>query len=157
MKLKVIARLLLIACVGFSLSGCGKSPEPAPKAAAPQAAPKVIVFEEAALFDFDKADLKPEGKGQIKAYREQAQADLSRADKVRVTGYTDNSGNADYNTKLSLQRAEAVRDYLVSIGVDATKIEASGAGDATPIADNATTEGRAKNRRVEIEVTGLGR
>jgi OOP family OmpA-OmpF porin len=116
-----------------------------------------MVFEEAALFDFDKADLKPEGKEQLKAYREKAQADLSRADKVRITGYTDNTGTADYNTKLSLQRAEAVRDYLISIGVDPKKMEVSGAGETKPIADNTTKEGREKNRRVEIEVTGLGK
>ena len=156
MKLKVFALLLVVAFV--SSSGCSKrSEEPAPQAAAPQPAPKVMVFEEAALFDFDKTDLKPEGKDQLKAYREKAQADLSRADKVRITGYTDNTGAADYNSKLSLQRAEAVRDYLSSIGVDPKKMEASGAGETKPIADNTTKEGRAKNRRVEIEVTGLGK
>jgi outer membrane protein OmpA-like peptidoglycan-associated protein len=120
-------------------------------------APKVMMFEEAALFDFDKAELKPEGKDQLKAYREKAQAELSRADKIRITGYTDNSGAADYNTKLSMQRAEAVRDYLISIGADPNKMEASGAGEDQPIADNSTKEGRAKNRRVEIELAGLAK
>jgi len=163
MKPKVLALLLVVAFVGFSWSGCSKrSEEPAPKAAAPQAAAprladKVIVFEEAALFDFDKAALKPEGKERLKADREEAQADLSRADRVKITGYTDNTGSADYNAKLSQQRAEAVRDYLSSIGVDPKKMEASGAGEAKPIADNTAKEGRAKNRRVEIEVTGLGK
>ena len=116
-----------------------------------------MMFEEAALFDFDKADLKPKEKEQIKAYREKAQAELSRADKIIVTGYTDNTGAPDYNTKLSQQRAEAVRAHLISIGVDPNKIVATGAGDTKPIADNNTKEGRAKNRRVEIEVTGLGK
>ncbi|MET0165614.1 MAG: OmpA family protein [Vicinamibacterales bacterium] len=120
-------------------------------------APTVITFEEAALFEFDKADLKPEGKEQLKAYREKAQADLSSAEKVRVVGYTDNSGTAEYNSKLSRQRAEAVRDYLVSIGADPKKMEAIAAAEANPIADNSTKEGRAKNRRVEIEVIGLGK
>ena len=117
--------------------------------------PKAMVFEEVALFDIDKADLKPAGKEQIKAYREEARAELSRADKIKITGHTDNTGSADYNMKLSLQRAEAVRDYLVSLGVDPNKMEVSGEGVTKPVADNSTPEGRAKNRRVEIEVIGL--
>ena len=114
-------------------------------------------FDEAALFEFDKADLKAEGKEQLKAYNEKARADLSSAEKVRVVGYTDNTGTAEHNSQLSKQRAEAVRDYLVSIGADPKKLDAIGAADANPIADNSTKEGQAKNRRVEIEVTGLGK
>jgi OOP family OmpA-OmpF porin len=114
-------------------------------------------FDEAALFEFDKADLKPEGKEQLNAYREKAKADLSSAEKVRVVGYTDNTGTAEHNSKLSQQRAEVVRDYLVSSGVDPKKLEAIGAADAKPVADNSTKEGQAMNRRVEIEVIGLGK
>jgi len=150
MKLKLLALLLVMTFLGFSLSSCDTcSQQPPP--------PKVMVFEEAALFDFDKADLKPEGKEQIKAYREKAQAELSRADKIMITGHTDNVGASDYNMKLSQRRAEAVRAYLISIGVDPNKIVATGAGETKPIAENNTQEGRAKNRRVEIEVTGLGK
>ncbi len=152
MKVKVLAYLLVVAFLGFSLSGCCFSQkavtEETPKA-------KVMVFEEAALFDVNKADLKPQGKEQIKAYREEVRAEMSRADKIKVTGYTDNTGSADYNKKLSLRRAEAVRDYLISLGVDPNKLEVSGAGEANPVADNSTKEGRAKNRRVEVEVIGL--
>ncbi len=83
-----------------------------------------MVFPEAALFDFDKAELKPEGKKQINAYREKAKAQLGRADKIKVSGHTDNKGSADYNMKLSQQRAAAVSEYLKSIGVDPGKIEA---------------------------------
>ena len=150
MKPKLLALLLAMAFLEFSLSSCSKQP-------APPAPPKVMVFEEAALFDFDKAELKPEGKEQIKAYREKAQAELSSANKIRITGYTDNTGAPDYNAKLSQQRAEAVRAHLISIGIDPNKIEATGAGETKPIAENSTKEGRAKNRRVEIEVTGLGK
>ena len=82
---------------------------------------KIVMFPEGALFDFDKADLKPAGQEQLKAYREQAKAELSSAGKIKITGHTDNSGSAEHNMKLSLQRAEAVRDYLVSLGVDPTK------------------------------------
>ena len=154
MKLKLFAPLLAIAFLAWSLSGCNK--EPTPKASATKA-PVVMNFDEAALFEFDKTDLKPEGKEQLNAYREKAKADLSSAEKVRVVGYTDNTGTAEHNSKLSKQRAEVVRDYLVSIGVDAKKVDAIGAADANPIADNSTKEGQAKNRRVEIEVTGLGK
>ena len=111
-----------------------------------------MVFDEAALFDVDKADLKPQGKEQIKKYRDGAQAEMSRADKIRVTGHTDSTGSADYNQKLSMRRAEAVRDYLVSLGADRSKMEVSGMGEANPIADNKTREGRAQNRRVELIV-----
>jgi len=154
MKLKLLAPVLAIAFFALSLSGCNK--EPAPTAAAPKA-PAVMNFGEATLFEFDKADLKPEGKEQLKAYNEKARADLSSAEKVRVVGYTDNTGTAEHNSQLSKQRAEAVRDYLVSIGVDAKKVDAIGAADANPVADNSTKEGQAKNRRVEIEVIGKGK
>ncbi len=116
-----------------------------------------MVFAEAAMFDFGKADLKPEGKEQLKAYRETAKAEMSSASKVRITGHTDNVGTDEYNKKLSLKRAEAIRDYLVSLGGDPAKMEVSGEGEARPIADNKTAEGRAKNRRVEVEVVGLGK
>ena len=116
-----------------------------------------MVFGHAALFDFNKADLKPEGREQIKAYRETVRAELSSARTVKITGHTDNVGKADYNMKLSLRRAEAVRDYLVSLGLDPGNVEISGEGMTRPIADNGTPEGRAKNRRVEVEVIGLGK
>jgi len=118
-------------------------------------AARVMTFPEAALFEFGKAELKPEGKEQISAYREQAREALGRADQVMITGYTDNVGEDADNFALSLQRAEAVRDHLVSLGADANKFHVSGAGEANPIADNTTDEGRAKNRRVEVAVAGV--
>jgi len=119
--------------------------------------PVVMVFPEAALFDFDKAELKPEGKDKVKAYREKAKTQLSRADKIKISGHTDNKGTADYNMKLSKQRAEAVSNYLKSIGVDPGKIEVAGEGMSKPVADNRTKEGQAKNRRVEVEIVGMGK
>ena len=117
--------------------------------------PKVMIFPEAALFELGKSELKPEGMEKIHEYREMAKDELSRAYKVIITGYTDNLGEPDYNSKLSLQRAEAVRDSLISLGADPSRFEVSGAGEAKPIADNDTDEGRAKNRRVEVAVIGL--
>lgn len=109
-------------------------------------AAQAMIFPEAALFEFGKSELKPEGKEKIQAYREQAKEQLGRAEHVIVTGYTDNVGESAHNATLSLKRAEAVRDQLVSLGADPTKFEVNGAGDATPIADNSTELGRAKNR-----------
>ncbi|MGY4831712.1 OmpA family protein [Sphaerotilaceae bacterium SBD11-9] len=158
--MKLLVPLFAGAVFALSLSGCSKEPEPkavAPMAAAPKKASAVMKFDEAALFDFDKADLKPEGKEQLTAYREKAKAELSSAEKVRIVGYTDSTGTAEHNAQLSKQRAEVVRDYLVSIGVDASKVDAVGAAASNPIADNSTKEGQAMNRRVEIEVTGMAK
>jgi OmpA-OmpF porin, OOP family len=116
-----------------------------------------MVFDANVLFDFDKSSLKPGGKEAIKAYLKEARARLSSARKVKITGYTDNAGSQQYNLKLSLRRAEAVRDYLVRLGVDSKKMKVSGKGEAKPVASNSTKEGRAKNRRVEVEVIGLGK
>ena len=139
----------------ISVAGEGGSRTAATTVSVTALAPKAIIFGEAALFEFDKSDLKPEGKEKISEYRELAKEELSRANKVIITGYTDNVGAPDYNSTLSLKRAEAVRDYLISLGADPTKFEVSGAGEAKPIADNSTEEGRAKNRRVEVLVIGV--
>ena len=120
----------------------------------PLAAANVMIFPEAAMFEFGKAELKPEGKEKINEYREQAQEELSQANHVIITGYTDNVGEPGFNETLSQQRAEAVRDHLISLGADAQKFQVRGAGEAAPVADNATEEGRAQNRRVEVAVVG---
>ena len=115
-----------------------------------------MTFAEAALFEFGKSELKPEGNEKIKEYREQAQDELRRADKVIITGYTDNVGDPEFNVTLSQQRAEAVRDYLIILGPPIpTKFQVNGGGEGNPVADNSTDEGRAKNRRVEVEVVGI--
>lgn len=136
-------------------------PAPAPKAVVvpppPPPTPKVMVFDAAALFAVDKSDLTPAGKEKVKEYREQARAELSSAKTVKITGHTDSTGKPDYNQQLSQKRAEAVRDYLISLGGDASKMEVAGMGETQPIADNKTAEGRAKNRRVEVEVTGYAK
>ena len=72
--------------------------------------------------------------------------------KVKVAGYTDNTGNADKNKTLSEARATSVMNHLVAKGIDAGRISAKGFGDANPVADNGTKEGRAENRRIEISV-----
>ena len=71
---------------------------------------------------------------------------------IRVNGHTDSSGNSEHNLKLSKQRAQSVLNYLVSAGINASRIEASGYGDQFPIAPNDTKAGRIKNRRIEIKI-----
>jgi outer membrane protein OmpA-like peptidoglycan-associated protein len=99
-------------------------------------------------FDTDKATLKPESMGTLNMVF----GVLQNNPEVRfdIQGHTDSSGNAAHNLTLSQQRAEAVRQQLVSMGVDASRLTFKGLGDTKPIASNATLEGRANNRRVEF-------
>jgi OOP family OmpA-OmpF porin len=73
---------------------------------------------------------------------------------VIAVGHTDSIGTDAYNQRLSIRRAEAVKSYLVSKGVEKNRVYTEGKGEKQPVADNKTAEGRAKNRRVEIEVVG---
>ena len=99
-------------------------------------------------FAFGKATLTPEGEAKVWAVA----ANLNRYPNrpVEVNGYTDAVGTDTRNERLSERRAEAVRDALVRYGVSASRITIRGYGDANPVASNATAEGRAQNRRVEI-------
>ena len=74
--------------------------------------------------------------------------------RVRIEGHTDSIGSASYNQRLSVRRAESVKAYLVSKGIEPNRIYTEGKGEKQPVADNKTRDGRAKNRRVEIEVIG---
>ena len=130
---------------------------PAPVAApvvvpvAPPAATKVTYAADA-FFDFDKSVIKPAGKeklddliGKIK--------DIN-LEVIIAVGHTDSVGSDTYNQKLSVRRSEAVKAYLVSKGIEKNRVYTEGKGEKQPVADNKTAEGRAKNRRVEIEVVG---
>jgi len=121
---------------------------------APSGLVGAIVIPTAALFDFDKAVLKEEGKVAIEEYRKQLRPELSEAHEGIIIGHTDSVGDADYNIGLSMRRAEAVSAYLVSTGVDSAKLRELGRGESDPIASNDTKEGQAENRRVEIVVIG---
>jgi outer membrane protein OmpA-like peptidoglycan-associated protein len=101
------------------------------------------------LFDFDKADIKPESKEQI----DQLGALLKKSPNLQViiVGHTDGKGAFDYNLSLSQRRAQAVVSALNSgHGIKSSRLTAAGAGMIAPVASNRTDEGRAKNRRVEI-------
>ena len=105
-----------------------------------------------ASFDTGKADLK--GDGQAKLDELAAKLRGVEFDSIRVTGHTDNVGGEAANQKLSLRRANAVKQYLAKHGIDAAKIKTSGQGKTKPIADNKSAQGRARNRRVQIEING---
>ena len=74
---------------------------------------------------------------------------------INVNGYTDSTGSADYNEQLSQRRANSVGNYLIQSGVGANRISAVGFGESNPIASNSTPEGRAQNRRVEVQISAV--
>jgi OOP family OmpA-OmpF porin len=130
------------------------APAPAPNPAPVPLAQKVTLSAET-LFDFDKSVLKPEGRRSLDELGAKvASIDL---EVIIVMGHTDSIGGDAYNQKLSTRRAGAVKVYLVGKGIAANRITAEGRGEKQPVADNKTREGRARNRRVEIEVIGSGR
>ena len=104
------------------------------------------------LFDFDKAILKNEGKNKLDDLATKVKA--INLEVVIAIGHTDSIGSDAYNQKLSVRRAESVKAYLVSKGVEPNRIYTEGKGEKQPVASNKTKDGRAKNRRVEIEVIG---
>ncbi|OOG58970.1 outer membrane protein OmpA [Polaromonas sp. C04] len=127
------------------------APAPAPAPAAVPAATKVTYAADA-FFNFDKSVLKPEGKAKLDDLIGKIK-DIN-LEVIIAVGHTDSIGTVAYNQKLSVRRAEAVKAYLVSKGIEKNRVYTEGKGKSQPVADNKTAEGRAKNRRVEIEVVG---
>ena len=103
------------------------------------------------LFDSGSATLRPESNEQIGNIAEILKAYPQVT--VKVGGYTDNTGKAEDNLKVSADRAAAVTNAVIALGVDPARVSSEGYGDANPIADNATAEGQQKNRRVSVRVT----
>ena len=124
---------------------------PAAPAPMPVAAAKVTYASDA-FFDFDKSVLKPEGKAKLDALVGKVKG--INLEVIIAVGHTDATGADAYNQKLSVRRSEAVKAYLVSKGIEKNRVYTEGKGEAQPVADNKTREGRSKNRRVEIEVVG---
>ena len=113
-----------------------------------------LVMKDSVLFDFNSYQLKPEAKEMLRKIAKTLNENPDTV--ILVVGYTDSTGNFDYNVKLSEKRAEAVKNELVLNGVDPTRILVFGCGPKHPIAPNNTPEGRALNRRVEILVYPKG-
>lgn len=129
---------------------------PAPVVAPPAPViPAKVTFAAAAFFDTDKAALKPEGKAQLDDLLGKLKS--VNWDVLVAVGHTDSRGSAAWNNDLSLRRAEAVKAYLLSKGLSQQQVKTDGKGSAMPVADNSTAAGRAKNRRVEIEVVGVSK
>jgi len=132
------------------------APAPAAKAPAPAPAPAVaaqkVTYAADAFFDFDKSVLKPEGRAKLDDLVSKIQG--INLEVIIAVGHTDSIGSDAYNQKLSVRRAEAVKAYLISKGIERNRIYTEGKGEKQPVADNRTAEGRAKNRRVEVEVVG---
>jgi len=141
---------------------CVAPPPPPPPAEAPPAPPappaapvptsEKVSYQADAFFDFDKAVLKPEGKAKLDDLVSKTGG--INLEVIIAVGHTDSVGTDAYNQKLSVKRSEAVKSYLVSKGVEKNRVYTEGKGEKQPVADNKTAEGRAKNRRVEIEVVG---
>ena len=136
------------------------APAPAPAAPAKPVAPKAppkpvsekVTFAADTFFDFDKSVLKPEAKAKLDDLVSKTKG--INLEVIIAVGHTDSVGTDAYNQKLSVRRSEAVKAYLVSKGLEKNRVYTEGKGEKQPVADNKTTEGRAKNRRVEIEVVG---
>ena len=111
-----------------------------------------VSFSADALFDFDKSVLKPEGKAKLDDLTSKLQG--INLEVIIAVGHTDSVGTDAYNQKLSIRRAEAVKAYLQAKGIEANRIYTEGKGEKQPVDSNKTAAGRAKNRRVEIDVVG---
>jgi OOP family OmpA-OmpF porin len=111
-----------------------------------------VTFAAKTLFDFDKSVVKPEGKAALDDLLNQ----LKGMDtEVMITvGHSDSVGSDAYNQKLSIRRADAVKAYLISKGIDQSRVYTEGKGETQPVAENKTAQGRAENRRVTVEVVG---
>ena len=128
------------------------SAQPAAPAPVSVSVSSKVTYAADTFFDFNKSVLKPEAKAKLDDLVSKIKA--INLEVIIAVGHTDAVGSDEYNQKLSMRRSNAVKAYLVSKGVDKTRIYTEGKGEKQPVADNGTKEGRAKNRRVEIEVVG---
>ena len=126
-----------------------EEPKPAPKEVWKSVVTEKLITIEGTNFDTNSAKLKP---GADKKLNEVVDfATQNKGANLAITGYTDSRGSDKLNQNLSARRAESVKAYLVKKGIAADRITTQGEGAANPVADNKTSEGRAKNRRVEIK------
>ena len=145
--------------------GAIKPPPPPPPVVAappPVAAPapvpvpvpvsEKVTYAADAFFDFDKSVIKPDARAKLDDLV--SKIGPINLEVVIAVGHTDSVGSNAYNQKLSVRRATAVKDYLVGKGIEKNRIYTEGKGESQPVATNSTRDGRAKNRRVEIEVVG---
>ena len=163
-----------VASLGISFAFGGEKPAPVvapppppPEPVAPPPPPppepeiEKVKLSSEALFDFDKATLRPGAKQSLDELARRLSNYPKQIDSIKVFGHTDRLGAADYNQRLSTERATAVKDYLVSHGVPAAKIRAEGKGSSDPVTTDCTGTKRSKalieclqpDRRVEVHIT----
>ncbi|WJW76682.1 OmpA family protein [Thiohalobacter sp. IOR34] len=126
------------------------TPAPAP---APKPVFKMVTLSAGALFDVDSDVIKPQAYAELDALVAHVKS-LDSIERIEIAGHTDSSGSAEYNKQLSMRRANAVKNYLIDKGLDPRIMTTIGWGEEKPVASNATAEGRARNRRVEITLRG---
>jgi OOP family OmpA-OmpF porin len=125
------------------------APKPAPK---PKPVAEKVTLAADVLFDFDKSVVKPDGRSKLDDLANKIRT--INLEVVIAIGHADSVGSDAYNQALSVRRAEAVKAYLTSKGIEGNRVYTEGKGEKQPVADNKTAGGRAKNRRSEIEVIG---
>ena len=168
------AKSVVVGCDGV-LARAVPIPPPPPTAAAEPPAPPVteqpplvllppepvsasrpvtekITLDTDTYFDFDKAELKPDGERKLDVIASRLKA--MKLEVMVAVGHADAIGPAEYNEILSRRRAESVKMFFESRGFPADRIHIDGKGESQPVASNTTRDGRAKNRRVEVEVVG---
>lgn len=144
---------------GYCKDETKKVAKPAPKPApAPAPAPKVveknISLGAHALFDVDKDTLREAGRQELDTLAKDLHA-VKRIEQITIVGHTDSTGAETYNQALSERRAATVRHYLISKGISSTIMNSIGMGESSPVASNASSEGRQQNRRVDISIRAI--
>jgi outer membrane protein OmpA-like peptidoglycan-associated protein len=102
------------------------------------------------LFDVSKADLKPQVRENLRKMAETLKE--YKDTEILITGHTDSDGTDEFNQKLSERRANAVSNYLFSLGVSSSRLKTMGLGESQPVVENTTAQNKQKNRRVEIAI-----
>lgn len=160
--MKTVAVLKIVTLIALSglITACSSTPKKAvelPPLGAAVAAPTPVIVEtprgpsltlDDVLFDFDESSLRPEATSTVEKAAAYLKSNPQRT--ALVEGHTDHTGDASFNQSLSVQRSESIKDALMSLGIDAQRIQTKGLGEQSPIADNGSVEGRQANRRVEV-------
>ena len=128
---------------------------PAPQPTKPVVQVAKVTYAAKSLFDFDRSVIKPEGQAALNQLV--AKLKTVTVEVVIVVGHTDSVGTDAYNLKLGQRRAEAVKRYLTSQGVEASRVYSDSKGESQPVASNQTAQGRSENRRVVVEVYGFSK
>lgn len=147
-----LKKYVLTLVAGLILSVCAQPAEPTPPPPPPAPVSERVTFAADVFFDFTEDTLKPEGQAMLDDLVSKMMGINLEA--IIAVGHTDAIGDNAYNQKLSVRRAQAVKNYLVGKGVQKNRVYTEGKGKKQPVADTKTAEGRAKNRRVVIEVVG---